>query len=164
MAPSPPDVLPVSASTSVVVVADSPAEPSTVPDLPIPGPEEGANAVAEVGDRNPATLAEGEPSASVLRVPDMLTAGEPDALAKEHSTPRPFSGGGTLILAQHNPNEWRGQAFRFWSRGALKPLLVLNNEQEEQSRDELRSMPRRRWGCFGRPWRSFSGTFPGSSR
>ncbi len=26
------------------------------------------------------------------------------------------------------------------------------------------SMSRRRWGCFGRPWRSFPGTFPGSSR
>jgi hypothetical protein len=113
-------------------------EPSTVPDLPVPSPEEGANAVAKVGDQNPATLAEGEPSASVARVPDVLTTGEPDALAEEHSTPRPFLGGGVLIPAQRNPNEWCGQAFRFWSRGTSKPLLVLNDEQEEQSRDELR--------------------------
>jgi hypothetical protein len=26
------------------------------------------------------------------------------------------------------------------------------------------SVPRRRWGRFGRPWRSFTGTFPRSSR
>jgi hypothetical protein len=119
---SPPDVSPVPASTPAAVVADSSAEPSTapdvwmvgasplavVPDLPIPGPEEGANAFAEVGDRNPATLAEGEPSASVARVPDVLTVGEPDALAEERTTPRPFSGGGILIPAQRNPNEWCG--------------------------------------------------------
>eukprot|EP00267_Zea_mays_P056440 XP_023156476.1 angiomotin-like [Zea mays] len=138
VAPSPPDVSLVPASTSAAAVADSPVELSTVPDLPVPGPEEGANAVAEVDDRNPAALAEGEPSASVARVPDVLTAGEPDALAGERSTPRPFSGGGVLIPTQRNPNEWCGQAFRFWSRGASKPLLVLNDEQEEQSQDELR--------------------------
>ena len=145
MAPSPPDVSSVPASTPVAVVADSPAEPSTapdvwmvgasplavVPDLPIPGPEEGANAVAEVGDRKPATLAEGKPSASMAMVPDALTAGEPDALAKERTTPRPVLGGDILILAQRKPNEWCGQAFRFWSRGASKLLLVLNDEQEE---------------------------------
>jgi hypothetical protein len=26
------------------------------------------------------------------------------------------------------------------------------------------SVPRQRWGCFGRPWRSFAGTFPRSSK
>jgi hypothetical protein len=26
------------------------------------------------------------------------------------------------------------------------------------------SVPRQRWGCSGRPWRSFAGTFPRSSR
>ena len=127
VAPSPPDVSSVPASTPVAVVADSPAEPSTasdvrmvgasplavVPDLPVPGPEEGADAVAEVGDWKPATLAE------------------------ERTTPWPFSGGDVLIPVQRNPNEWCGQAFWFWSRGASKPLLVLNDEQEEQSRDEL---------------------------
>jgi hypothetical protein len=152
VAPSPPDVSSVPASTSPAVVADSPAEPSTAPDiemvgasphavvldLPVPGPEERANAVAEVGDRKPATLAEGKPSASMAMVPDVSTAGEPDALAEKRTTPRPVSGGGVLIPAQRNPNEWCGQTFRFWSRGASKPLLVLNDEQEEQSRDELR--------------------------
>jgi hypothetical protein len=102
-APSPPDVSSVPASTPAVVVADSPAEPSitpdvgmvgasllaVVPDLPVPGPEEGADAVAEVGDWKPATLAE------------------------ERATPRPVLGGSVLIPAQRNPNEWCGQAFRF---------------------------------------------------
>jgi hypothetical protein len=127
VAPSPPDVSSVLASTPATVVADSPAEPSTapdvemvgasplavVPDLPIPGPKEGANAVAEVGDRKPATLAEGKPNVSMAMVPDVLTAGEPDALAEERTTPRPFSRGGVLIPAQRNPNEWCGRAFRF---------------------------------------------------
>jgi hypothetical protein len=72
---------------------------------------EGANAVAEVGDRKPATLAEGKPSASMAMVPDVLTAGEPDALAEERTTPQPVSRGGVLIPAQRNPNEWCGQAF-----------------------------------------------------
>jgi hypothetical protein len=128
VAPSPPDVSSVPASTPAAVIADS----------PVPGPEEGANSVAEVGDRKTAILAEGEPSASMAMVPDVLTAGEPDALAEERITPWPVSEGGVLIPAQRNPNEWCGQAFRFWSRGASKPLLVLNDEQEEQSRDELR--------------------------
>jgi hypothetical protein len=113
MALSPPDASLVSASTPAAVAADLPAEPSialdvgmvgasplaVVPDPPVPGPEEGADAVAEVGDRKPATLAEGEPSASMAMVPDVLTAGEPDALAEEHVTPRPVSGGGVLIPA-----------------------------------------------------------------
>jgi hypothetical protein len=102
MALSLPDASSVSASTPVAVAADLPAEPSIAPDVgmvgasplavvpdpppPVPGLEEGADAVAEVGDRKPATLAEGEPSASMAMVPDVLTAGEPDALAEERVT------------------------------------------------------------------------------
>ena len=52
--------------------------------------------------------------------------------------PRPVLGGSDLIPARHNPNEWCGQALRFWSRGASEPLFLLNDEREEQSRDELR--------------------------
>jgi hypothetical protein len=149
---SPPDASSVSVSTPAAVAVDLPVEPSIAPDVGmvgasslavvpdpfVPGPEEGADAVAEVGDRKPATLAEGEPSASMAMVPDVLTAGEPDALAEECVTPRPVSGGGVLIPTQRNPNDWCGRAFRFWSHGASKPLLVLDYEREEQSRDELR--------------------------
>jgi hypothetical protein len=130
VAPSPPNVSSVPTSTLATVVADSPAEPSTapdvrmvgasplavVPDLPVPGPEEGGNAVAEVGDQKPATLIEGKPSASMAMVPDVLTTGEPDALAEERTTPRPVSRGGVLIPAQRNPNEWCGR--RSGSRAA----------------------------------------------
>jgi hypothetical protein len=52
--------------------------------------------------------------------------------------PRPVLGSGDLIPARRNPNEWCGQALRFWTRGASKPLFVLDDEREEQSRDELR--------------------------
>jgi hypothetical protein len=88
------------------VVGASPL--AVVPDLPVLGPEEGANAAAKVGDRKPSTLAEGKPSASMAMVPDVSTAGEPDALAEERTTPQPFSGGGVLIPTQCNPNEWCG--------------------------------------------------------
>jgi hypothetical protein len=31
-----------------------------------------------------------------------------------------------------------GQALRFWTRGASKPLFIDDDEREEQSQDELR--------------------------
>jgi hypothetical protein len=93
VAPSPPDLLLAPASTLAGPVADSPAEPPVapdfgmveepplvvVPDLPSLGHKESAAAVAEVGDRGPASLAEGRPSTSTARVPDALTVGGPDA-------------------------------------------------------------------------------------
>jgi hypothetical protein len=107
-------------------------------DLPDLGHEERATAIAEVGDRRPATLAEGRPSASTAMVFDASTAGGPDALVEGRAEPRPVLGSSGLIPAQRNPNEWRGQPFRFWSRGALELLLFLNDEREEQSQNELR--------------------------
>jgi hypothetical protein len=152
VAPSPLDLLPTPASTPAGSVADSPVEPPVasdvgtvevpplvvVPDLPVLGHEERATVVAEVGDRRPATLAEGRPSASTSMVFDALTAGGPDALVEGRAEPRPVLGSSGLIPAQRNPNEWRGQPFRFWSRGASKLLLFLDDEREEQSRNELR--------------------------
>jgi hypothetical protein len=52
--------------------------------------------------------------------------------------PWPVLGSGDLILARRDPNERRGQALRFWTRGASKPLFVLDDEREKQSQDELR--------------------------
>jgi hypothetical protein len=101
-----------------------------VSDLPSLGHKERAAAVAEVGDRKPASLAEG--------VPDASTAGGPDALEEGCAELRPVLGSGDLIPAWCDPNEWCGQALRFWTRGASKPLFILNDEREEQSRDELR--------------------------
>jgi hypothetical protein len=140
---SPPDVLPAPAPASAEDVAILPVEPpvvadagmakvlllEVVSDLPSLGHKEGATAVAEVGDRKPASLAEG--------VPDASTAGGPDASEEGCVEPRPVLGSGDLIPARRDPNEWRGQALWFWTRGASKPLFVLDDEREEQSRDEL---------------------------
>jgi hypothetical protein len=52
--------------------------------------------------------------------------------------PWPVLGSDDLIPARCDPNEWRGQALRFCTCGAPKPLFVLDDEREEQSRDELR--------------------------
>ena len=144
-------LLPAPASTPSGAVADSPAEPpvapdvgtaeapllEVAPDLPSLGHKERAAAVAEVGDRGPASLAEGRPSTSTAMVSDASTAGGPDALGEGRAEPRPVLGSSVLIPKRRNPNEWCGPAFRFWSRGASEPLFLLNDEREEQSRNEL---------------------------
>jgi hypothetical protein len=141
---SPHDVLSAPAPAPAEAVAVLPVEPpvaanagmgkvpllEVVSDLPSLSHKERAAAVAEDGDRKPASLAEG--------VPDASTAGGPDALEEGCAKPRPVLGSGDLIPARRDPNEWRGQALRFWTRGASKPLFVLDDEREEQSRDELR--------------------------
>jgi hypothetical protein len=151
-APSPPDVLPAPAPAPVEAVAVLPVEPpiaadarmaevpllEVVSDLPSLGHKERVAAVAEVGDRKLASLAEGRPSMSSTMVPDVSTTGGPDALEEGRAEPRPVLGSGDLIPTRRNPNEWCGQALRFWTHDALKPLFVLDDEQEEQSRDELR--------------------------
>jgi hypothetical protein len=152
VAPSPPDLLLAPTSTPTGAVVDSPAEPLVapdvgmveepplvvVPDLPSLSHKERAAAVAEVGDRGPASLAEGRPSTSTARVPDASAAGGSDALEEGRAELRPVLGSSDLIPARRNPNEWCGQALRFWSHGASEPLFVLNDERKEQSRDELR--------------------------
>jgi hypothetical protein len=149
---SPPDLLPAPASTPAGAIADSPAEPPVasdvgmvdvpplvvVPDLPVLGHKERATAVAGVGDWRPTTLAEGRPITSTAMVFDASTAGGPDALVEGRVEPRPVLESSDLIPAQRNLNEWREQPFRFWSRGASELLLFLNDDQEEQSRNELR--------------------------
>jgi hypothetical protein len=44
------------------------------------------------------------------------------------------------------------------------PSLFLTMSERSSLGTSFVSVPRQRWGCFGRPWRSFLGTFPGSSR
>jgi hypothetical protein len=105
-------------------VADLPVEPpvaanagmaevpllEVVLNLPSLSHKERAAAVAEVGDRRPASLAEGRPSTSSAVVPNASTAGGPDALEEGRAEPRPVLGSGDLIPARRNPNEWCGQA------------------------------------------------------
>jgi hypothetical protein len=114
--------------------------PVVIPDLPVLGHEERATVVAEVGDRRPATLAEGRPSTSTAMVPDASVAGGPDALVEGRVVPWPILGSSGLIPAQLNPNEWCGQPLLFWSHDTSdsEPLLSLNDELEEKSRDNFR--------------------------
>jgi hypothetical protein len=121
---SPPD-LPAPAPASAEAVDVFPVEPPVAAEAGM-----AEVPLLEVGDLKPASLAEG--------VPDASTAGGPDALEEGGAEPRPVLGSGDLIPARRDPNERRGQALRFWTRGASKPLFVLNDEREEQSRDELR--------------------------
>jgi hypothetical protein len=151
-APSPPDLLPAPASTPVGVVADSLAgppvaadvgmveapPPMVISDLPVLGHEERAAVVTEVGDRRPAALAEERPSTSTTVVPDASTARGPDASVEGRTEPWPSLGSSGLTPAQLNPNEWCGQPLRFWSRDTSEPLLSLNDELEEKSRDSFR--------------------------
>jgi hypothetical protein len=122
---SPPDESPAPAPAPAEAVAVSPVEPPVATDA-----EMAEVPLLEVGDRKPASLAEG--------VPDASTAGGPNALEEGGAESRPVLGSGDLIPAWRDPNERRGQALRFWTRGASKPLFVLDDEREEQSRDELR--------------------------
>jgi hypothetical protein len=157
-----PVVLAAPAPPPAQAIADLPVQPpvaadvgmaevpllEVVPDLPSLGHKERAAAVAEVGDRRPASLAEGRPSTSTAMVPDASTAGGPDALEEGHAEPRPVLGSSDLIPARRNPNEWCGQALQFWSRGASEPLFVLDDEREEQSRDELREYAKAAMGSL----------------
>jgi hypothetical protein len=121
---SPPDVLSALAPASTEVVVVLPVEPLVTTNakmVEVP--------LLEVADREPASLAEGVPDASI--------AGGSRRLGGGGAEPRPVLGSGDLIPAWHDPNERRAQALRFWTRGAPKPLFVLDDEREEQSWDEL---------------------------
>jgi hypothetical protein len=115
---SPPDVLPVPAPAAAEAVTVLAVEP------PVAADAEMAEApLLEAVDRKPAPLAE--------EVPDAPTAGGADALEEGGAELRPVLGSGDLVLARRDPNEQRGQALWFWTRGASKPLFVLDDEWEE---------------------------------
>jgi hypothetical protein len=122
---TPPDVLPTPAPALAEAVAVLPVGPSVAANA-----EMAVALLPEAGDRRPAPLVE-----EVLDVP---TAGGADALEKGGVEPRPVLGSSDLILARRGPNERRGERLRFWTRGASKPLFVLDDEREEQAWDELR--------------------------
>jgi hypothetical protein len=151
-ASSPADLLSAPASTPAGAVTDSPVEspvaadvgrveappPVVIPDLPVLGHEERAAIVAEVSDRRSAALAEGRPSMSTAAAPDASVAGGPNASVEGRAEPWPVLGSSGLTPTQLNPNELCGQSLRFWSRATSEPLLFLNDELEEKSRDNFR--------------------------
>jgi hypothetical protein len=166
---SPPDVLPAPAPTPTEAVAVLPVEPpvaadarmaevpllEVVSDLPSLGHKEGVAAVAEVGDRKPASLAEG--------VPDASTAGGPDALEEGAQNRGPSWGAATSSPRGAIPMSGVGR--RSGSRPAAprNPSSSMTMSERSSLGMSSVSMPRQRWGRFGRPWRSFPGMFPGSS-
>jgi hypothetical protein len=176
-APSPPDVLPAPAPAPTEVVAVLPVEPpvaadagmAEVPllevvfDLPSLGHKERAVAVAEVGDRRPASLAEGRPSTSSAMVPDASTAGGPDALEEGRAELRPW-GAATLSPRGTTPLSGVGRRSGSGPTAPRNPSSSSTMSGRSSLGMSSVSMPRRRWGRFGRPWRSFPGTFPGSSK
>jgi hypothetical protein len=148
---SPPDGLPAPAPASAEAVAGLPVEPPVAADV-----EMAEAPLLKVGDRKPVSLAE--------EVPDASTAGGLDALEEgaqnrgpswgaATSSPHgaiPMSGvdrcSGSGLVAPRNPSS----SLMMSGRSSLGMSSV--------------SVPRQQWGRFGRPWRSFPGTFPGSSR
>jgi hypothetical protein len=134
-ASSPPDILPALAPASAEAVAVLAMEPPIAADV-----EMAEAPLLKAGDRKPASLAE--------EVPDAPTAGGADGLEEGGAEPRPVLGSSALVLARRGPNERRGQALRFWTCGALKPLFVLDDEREEQSRDELRECAKATMGSL----------------
>jgi hypothetical protein len=124
-ASSPPGGLTVLAPASAEAVAVLAVEPPVVADV-----EMAEAPPLEVGDREPAPLAE--------EVPGAPAAGRVGASKEGGAEPRPVLGSGDLILVRRGPNERRGERLRFWTHGASEPLLVLDDEREEQTWDELR--------------------------
>jgi hypothetical protein len=124
-ASSPPDVLPALAPASAKVVAVPTVEPPVAADV-----EMAEAPPLEVGDRKPAPLAE--------EVSDAPTVGGVDALEEGGAELWPVLGSDDLILARRDPNERCGGRLRFWTRGASEPLLILDDEREGQTWDELR--------------------------
>jgi hypothetical protein len=148
---SPPDVLPAPAPASAEAVAVLPVEPPVAADA-----EMTEVPLLEVGDRKPASLAEG--------VPDASTAGGPDALEEGAQNRGPSWGAaisssrGAIPISGMDRHSGSGPAV---PRNPSSSLTMSGRSSLGMSSV---SMPRQRWGRFGRPWRSFPGTFLGSSR
>jgi hypothetical protein len=116
-------VLPTPAPASAEAIAILPMGPSVAADA-----EMAEALLPEAGDRRPAPLVE--------EVLDASTRCR--RLGGGGAEPWPVLVSGDLILARRGPNEQRGERLRFWTRGASKPLFVLDDEREEQAWDELR--------------------------
>jgi hypothetical protein len=149
-ASSPPGVLPVLVPASVEAVAALAVEPPVAVDA-----EMAEVLLLEAGDRKPAPLAE--------EVPDAPTAGGADALEEGAQNRGPSRGSATLSSRGIVPAS-------SVSRSGSGPA-VLRNPSSSLTMSERSSLgtsfvrvPRQQWGRFDRPWRSFAGTFLGSSR
>jgi hypothetical protein len=147
---SPPDALPALAPASAEAVTVLAVEP------PVAADAEMAEApLLEAGDREPAPLAE--------EVPDAPTAGGADALEEGAQNRGPSWGAATSSLCSAVPTSGISRS----GSGPVvprDPSLFLTMSERSRLGTSFVSVLRQRWGRFGRPWRSFPGTFPGSSR
>jgi hypothetical protein len=167
---SPPDVLPAPAPAPAEAVAVLPVEPpiaadagmaevpllEVVSDLPSFGHKEGMTAVAEVGDRKPTSLAE--------EVPDASAAGGLDALEEGAQNRDPSWGAATSSPRGAIPMSGVGRRSGSGPAAPRNPSSSSTMSGRSSLGMSSVSMSRQRWGRFGRPWRSFPGMFPGSSR
>jgi hypothetical protein len=148
---SPPDGLPAPAPASAEAVAVLPVEPPVTVDA-----EMAEAPLLEIGDRKPASLAE--------EVPDASTAGGPNALEEGAQNRGPSWG--TVTSSPHGAIPMSGVDRRSGS-GPVAPQnpssSLMMSGRSSLGMSSV-SVSRQRWGCFGRPWRFFLGTFPGSSR
>jgi hypothetical protein len=124
------------------------------------GPPDALPVLAPAAAKAVVVLAVESPVAADAEMAEALL---PDASEEGGAETRPILGSGGLVPARCSP-DGRRQSLWFWTSGALDPLFVLDDEREEQSWTGFVSVPRQRWGRSGRPWRSFAGTFPRSSR
>jgi hypothetical protein len=148
---SPPDVLPTPAPASAEAVAVLVVEPPIVADG-----EMAEAPLLEAGNRKPAPLAE--------EVPDVPTAGGVDAL-EEGAQNRGLSWGAATFSSRGAiPMSGVGRRSGSGSVVPRNPSSFLTMSGRSSLGTSFVSVPRQRWGRFGRPWRSFPGTFPGSSR
>jgi hypothetical protein len=148
---SPPDGLPVPAPASVEAVAVLPVEP------PVAADAEMAEApLLEVDYRKPASLAEEVPDAPIVGGPDALEEGAQSrgpSWGAATSSPR-----GVILMSGVDRRSGSGPV------APQNPSSSLMMSGRSSLGMSSVSVPRQRWGRFGRPWRSFLGTFPGSSR
>jgi hypothetical protein len=148
---SPPDVLPTPAPASAEAVAVLTVEPPAAANA-----EMAEVPLLEANDRKPAPLAE--------EVPDAPTAGGADALEEGAQNHGPSWGAATLSSHGAIPMSGVGRRSGSGPAALRNPSSFLMMSGRSSLGTSFVSVPRQRWGRFGRPWKTFPGTFPGSSR
>jgi hypothetical protein len=150
-ASSPPDVLLALAPAPAEAVAVLAVEP------PVAADAEMAEApLLEADDWKPAPLAE--------EVPDAPTAGVPMPWGRMARNRVPPRGAATSSSRDAVPTSGVGGRSGFGPVMLQNPSSFLTMSGRSSLGTSFVSVSRQRWGRFGRPWRSFPGTFPGSSR
>jgi hypothetical protein len=150
-ASSPPDVLPALTPASTKAVAVLAVEPPVAADV-----EMVEAPLLEAVDRKPAPLAE--------EVPNAPTAAGTDALEEGAQNHGPSWGAATSSSRGAVPTSGLGRRSGSGPVVLRNPSSFLTTSGRSSLGTSFVSVPRQRWGHFGRPWRSYPGTFPGSSR